>query len=115
MSPRSRAAILVIAGSLVVFAVGASLPIWSATRLHKDGPISAITVQGGPLWKADFVKDKGWVREQNWIRAGLLASVVTGGGLIVYRRLVPKPRPDPVGDYEEKADSSIPDGRVPAD
>ena len=111
MNECSRTAILVIAASLVLFAILAALPIWSATRLIKDGPISAITVQGGPLWNADFVEDKGWVRERNWIQAGFWVTVVTVAGLIAYRRRVAKLRLDQSDDYEEKADGSIPSSR----
>jgi hypothetical protein len=58
---------------------------------------------------------KGPIRERNCIQAVLLASIVIAGGLLAYRRLVPKPRPDPVGDYEEKPDGAIPDGRAEAE
>jgi len=116
MTQRVRAAMLVTVGSLVLFATAAALPIW--TRSHRgsrgEGAMAMpfITYHPGPLWKADFVQPS-WIRDQNRIQAAVIATVLIFAGLFVHRRLVPKSRPEPVGDYEEKADGSIPDGRAP--
>jgi hypothetical protein len=113
MSQRSGEAILVIAASLIVFAILAALPFWTASRLVKGDRVSAIAYEGGPLWEADLIKDT-WAREQNWVQAGFFTTAVTLAGLITYRRRVAKLHPDQSDDYEEKADGSIPDGRAPA-
>jgi hypothetical protein len=111
MNQRSRAAVQMIAASLVGSAILAALPLWTTSRVVKADRISAIVYEGGPIWEADFVQDS-WVRERNWIQAGFWTSAVTLVGLIAYRRRVAKLRPDQSDDYEEKADGSMPDGRA---
>ena len=75
--------------------------------------VTIINYRPGPLWRADFVQPS-WIRDQNRIQAALIATVIIGAAVFVYRRLVPKARPEPVGDYEEKSGGSVPDGRAPA-
>ena len=112
MSQRSSEAILVIAASLIVFAILAALPFWTGSRLVKGDRVSAIAYESGPLWEADLIKET-WAREQNWFQAGIFTTAVTLAGLITYRRCVANLRPDQSDDYAEKADGSIPDSGVP--
>ena len=112
MNQRSREAILVIAASLIVFAILAALPFWTASRLVKGDRVSAIAYEGGPLWEADLIKDT-WAREQNWVQAGFFTTAVTFAGLITYRRCVANLRPEQSDDYDEKAYGSVPDSRAP--
>jgi len=111
---RLRAAIVVTAGSFVLFGTAAAVPIWAAT-----GPQDAEsgnhrilpTYREGPLWQADLIEES-WYRAPNRIQLALLVSVVTIAWLIAYRCLARKRRPDAAGDYEEKEGGSMSDGRA---
>src|SRR5262245_55514829 len=118
MKRRHRAAILTAACSLALAAIGAALPIWTISHHHTiqqgNREYTLVGYRTVSVWTAPAeLSGRGpFFRQRNAIQGVILGSLVTVVGLLVYRRLDPKPRPEAIDDYAEKADSSIADGRT---
>jgi len=114
MKTRFRAALLATACALVFFTIGGLMPIWTIESRSKANRVTKIDYRGYPIWTApNELFAKGEFRLRNFYQAGILASVVLLVWVLVYHMAAPRRRPDPVGDYEEKPDGAIPDGRAP--
>jgi len=116
MKKRLRPAILAAATALAVLAIGAWVPIWTVTDRDSDVEYLQITTrasyQSGPFWAwpQGLFRDHAF-RRQNAIQTVLIVGLAIGVGVLAYRAALPRSRCSAFGDYEEKPNGSIPDGR----
>jgi hypothetical protein len=109
--------VLASACAFVFFAIGAAAPIWTVQGQYTPEEIASgktrIFYQYGPIWIAPKkLVDRSPFRQRNIIRGAILTSVVTIVWLLIYRAALPRKRAESRGDYEERADGSIKDGRA---
>jgi hypothetical protein len=117
MTKRLRPVILATAAALAVLAVGTILPIWTVMTRSTVSEFDTVRVRidyrRGPLWTMTApATEQGSFRQRNTLLGAGVAGVAIGVGLLVHRAATLRRPSDPVRDYEEKPDGSIPDGRA---